>query len=81
MDQGQHKKPHHIQSVKQQASDKEEAIVRDTQKEMMLVAAARLFRERGFAETTQDEIAAGVGPKAPTLFSFPRQTRNLENMR
>jgi AcrR family transcriptional regulator len=68
MDQGQHKKPHHIQSAKQQASDKEDAIVRDPQKEMMLVAAARLFRERGFAETTQDEIAAGVGLTKPRLY-------------
>jgi long-chain acyl-CoA synthetase len=79
MDRGQHKKPHRIQSAKQQASDQEKAINRDRQKEKMLISAAQLFSEKGIAETTLDEIAAGVGLTKPRVYFHFKDKREILN--
>ena len=68
MDRGPRKKPDRIQPAKQQASDQEKVNDHDRQREKMLVSAAQLFREKGIAETTLDEIAAGLGLTKPKLY-------------
>lgn len=68
MDWGPRKKPDRIQPAKQQAGDQERVNDRKRQREKMLVSAAQLFREKGIAETTLDEIAAGVGLTKPRLY-------------
>jgi AcrR family transcriptional regulator len=77
MDREQRKKPDRIQPAKQQASDQKKAD-HDRQKEKMLVSAAQLFREKGIAETTLDQIAAGVGLTKPRLyFHFKKGKREI----
>lgn len=62
------RKPKKPPSPEQRAHDQKRAIARDTQKEKMLIAAAQLFREKGFDGTTLDEIAERVGLTKPRLY-------------
>lgn len=62
------RKPKKLPSPEQQARDQKRAIARDTQKEKMLIAAAQLFREKGFDGATLDEIAERVGLTKPRLY-------------
>jgi AcrR family transcriptional regulator len=74
------RKPKRPPSPEQQARNRKRAIAHDTQKEKMLVAAARLFCEKGFDRTTLDEIAARVGLKKPRLyFHFDDKQEILKN--
>ncbi len=77
MDWGPRKKPDRIRPAKQQASDQKRVNDRKRQREKMLVSAAQLFREKGIAETTLDEIAAGLGITKPRLYFHFKGKREI----
>jgi AcrR family transcriptional regulator len=43
---------------------------REAKREAVLVAAVRMFNERGFSATTFDEVAASLGVSKPTIYHY-----------
>lgn len=71
------RKPIKARTEKQQALDRRRAAAHAKQKETMLIAAARVFCERGFDAASMDEIAARVGLKKPRLYFHFKKKREI----